>query len=348
MIPYIVFTILLLVFRYFEKPFLIFLTLLLFSTIRYDVGWDFMNYYSYAELWGSDTVSWERYSFIWSWLFQTANTLNQPHIIIAVPAFFTLSILYYVINKVQVNPALVSDTMLVYAFWPYFYLASFSTIRQALAVAVGLLILYSAIKKRALVFFLLIILDYYIHPSSIVCIAFALFFLPNFKLSYSQLIMVIIVGVIVASYIGVVFSRTALAQYLFYLEESDTYGSRLALLLGFILLPVLLLKFKKVDLSIVSIHGILDLVIITLVLTIFIYLGLSNSIISRGMGYFSILLIFVAPFFVDLFSDRRLGYVLVMASFIGVFFYYLVSTSDAYSLGLATSSFVPYKTILFK
>ena len=344
MIPYIVFVILVLVFRHNNKPKLIYLTLLLFSVLRYDTGWDYMSYYTKVEMWGDESISWERFSFIWKWLFQAANNLNEPHLVIAVPAFLTITIIYGVVKQIQKDPPRICDTMTIYALWPFFYLSTFSTIRQALAIAIGLLIMCCAIKKKIVLFFLLLILNFYVHPSSVICVLFAVFFFPNFRLKVRHFMIIVIVAGLAIHSLESILSGSVLGQYLFYLDDTDSFGSKLSILLAMILIPCILVKSKS--LTFVGGGQFVDIEIVALVLTIFVYAFSSNSVVARGINYFSILLIFVAPCFPALFKNKRVGSFWVYMSFISVFVYYLISTSDALSLGMATSPFVPYKTLL--
>ena len=75
---------------------------------------------------------------------------------------------------------------------------------------------------------------------------------------------------------------------------------------------------------------------------------MSKSILARIADYYVILLIFVAPYFRNLFRDKTAGSALIVAAFVGVFFVYLIITAGASQQGLATSPFVPYKFILFQ
>lgn len=345
MIPYIIFIFLILLFRHYQKPTLIYLTLMLFSVLRYDTGWDYMSYYTTTDLWGSETISWEHYSIIWRWLFAVGNYLNEPHIVIAVPAFLTTTIIYQSVKLIQQDKERVSNTLTIYALWPFFYLASFSTIRQALAIAVGLLILYFAIKKKLIPFALFLFFNYYIHPSSIICVFYAVFFLPEFKMKLWHYIIIIVVFFFAIQSLNIVLSGTLLEQYASYLDTTDTFGTKLSILLAIVLIPCIAMKYMQKGFALSYYSKVIDIVIIALILTIMIYAFSSISVVSRGISYFTVLFIFVASNFPLLFKEKKIGEILVYLSFASVFVYYLISTSDAISLDMATSPFVPYKSI---
>ena len=140
MIPYIIFIILILWFRHIKKPFCIYVTLVLFSVLRYNTGWDYMSYVDEIEYWGTAGSNMEHYSVLWQWFFEYAHRINMPHLAISIIGFITITIIYYVVNKLCLKKWLICDVLTIYAVWPFFYLGTFSTIRQSLAIAIGLLV----------------------------------------------------------------------------------------------------------------------------------------------------------------------------------------------------------------
>ncbi len=324
-----------------------FIALVLFSALRYDVGWDFMSYYRLVNSWGQGTVSLEHYSFIWSWLFQTAQELNSPQLAIAIPAILTVSISYYVIVKLQVTASRISDSLAVYALWPFFYLASFSVIRQSLAVSIGLLILLCAIKRKYILFFLLLLVNYFVHPSSLVCISFVVLFFHGFHLKNWHIIMLTILFFVAASSLNTILDNSLLEDYLTYVGESDNYGSKLSVLIAMVLVPVIIIRMKRTLTEEVIHKGIIDIVVLTYIMTIIVFVFVNNSVLSRILDYFVILLIFVLPFAKKIFKDKTLGAVLIYGALSLILIVYLYITSGAQSQGLASSSYIPYKVILF-
>lgn len=348
MIPYILFVVFILVTRNYKNHRLMFLGLVLFSALRYDVGWDFMSYYGLVNSLGRSTDSVEHYSFIWRWLFQTAHTLNSPQLAIAVPAFLTISISYYVIVKLQVTVSRISDSLAVYALWPFFYLASFSVIRQSLAIAIGLLILYCAINKKFFWFFFLLLVNYFVHPSSIVCIVFAFFFFSGFHLKIWHIIVLSILFVGAASSLNLILENSLVEDYLTYIGESDSYGSKLSILIALVLVPVIIIRMKKALVGEVVHKGIIDIVVLAYILTIIVFVFVNNSVLSRVLDYFVVLLVFVLPVAKQLFKDKTHGAFLIYTALSLILLVYLFITSGAQSQGLASSSYIPYKMILLQ
>lgn len=340
MIPYVYFVILILLFRYFKKPFCIYLTLVLFCVLRYNTGWDYMSYVEEIEYWGTAGSNMQRYSVLWQWLFEYSQRINNPHFAIAITGFSTITIIYFVVNKLCQKKWLICDVLTIYAIWPFFFLGTFSTIRQSLAIAIGLLILYYSLRKKIKYIIVALIINYFVHPSSVVCVCYLAFLLPQIKLKLWHLITVIILAIITLYSIGLIIQNSLLSVYVHYLSANDSYGSKLSILLVIILIPMIFLRNKhKVD------QGLMDFCIISLVLTIITFLILKISVITRVTDYFTILLIFIVPYFKYIFKNKKIGNALVFIAFIGVFFYYLISTKGAANQGLAMSPFVPYQFI---
>lgn len=301
-----------------------------------------MSYVDIVESWGISRSSVTRYSILWQWLFAFAQKINMPHVALAVPGFLTISVVYFAVTKITRTNEDACDALTVYALWPYFFLGSFSTVRQSLGIAVGLLILLSALKKKYVWFVSLVSLNFLIHPSSIVCIFYAAFFLPDFRLKLWHMVLLLVGTFLVLAFIDFIIKDSIFASYETYLISSDTYGSKLSILLAIILIPTLMVRKLRIGNT-----GITDVCVLALSLMIMTFITLSNSVVSRVTDYYVILMMFVAPTYKYLFKDRVLGNTLVIGAFTAIFFYYLISTQAAVQQGLATSPFVPYQFIFW-
>lgn len=343
MIPYILFLFLVLFFRVLKRPQYIYITLLVFNVLRYDTGWDYMSYISLVENWGMPGSNMLKYSFIWQWLFSFAERVNIPHLALAIPGFLTVSLVYFAISKLLNSQEAICDSLCIYAFWPYFYLGSFSTVRQALGVAIALVILYSAVHRKLVLFLLLLVLDYFIHPSSIVCVFYVAFFFPYLRVKLWQMGVLFVAFYVALSFIDLIIQGSPLAVYETYLNSSDTYGSKLSILLAIMLIPTFMVRNIEKGAPLMA-----DFCVMSIVLQIMTFVAFNSSVLSRVSDYYAILLVFVASKYKNLFQEKQLGNILVLSAFISVFIYYLVSTRGAASQGLATSPFVPYKFIFWQ
>lgn len=313
--------------------------IIVFSLIRYDVGWDYMNYYDIARDPESD-LDFQRFSFFWKQIILFANFCKLPELSIIIPSIFIYVFsfagiyLFHGGDKVKI-----CYSLLVYSLWPYFYLSTFSTIRQGLAIAICLLI-YSLLKKKKLFWpFLLFLFNIFVHPSSVVSIIMFPLIILNYRIGFKGVLICISVGVFILSIVSDVLSYVGL--YMNYLMGGADFGKGLSVLLIMIGLALLWCMYvaqkRKVDVEFIGV------VVVSFFIEATIYLLGLPSVIARVLSYFSILLIFVLIDAVCLINIRLPRLVVIAMSLL--FFWYLNHTTLAEE---GSSGYVPYKTILFK
>lgn len=354
MFPYLLFVAVLLVFYYRKNPIMMLLTLVAFAVLRYDVGWDYMSYYEFSSDEGSLALARERYSVVWYWLFETAHGLKMPHLGIAIPAVLTSVAVYLSVRMFcDKDEAAMSDSLLVYALWPFFYLGSFSTIRQSLAVALGLLIFALLYKRRWIWALVVCLFNLLIHPSSLLILVY----LPLALIPRRIPILVALVlfgGVVMALRnwleIIVLMDVDSFNEYAeTYMDQEDQWGRMLSFLLGAIALYLFAIAWWDKGQS-VWINKLLIVVAIAMAVDTYIYLSDLPSVITRTISYFSIFLIWV--FYPSL---QKLPYPKVCrfsltCALVLLFFIYLDQASRSTMLtDVNTSSgFIPYTTVLLK
>lgn len=346
MIPYILFLILELLCYSKHNYKLMALLMMVFSLIRYDVGWDYMSYVEKVEDFGSLTIYWERFSFIWMWLFSFCNKVNCPHLALAIPGFITLFLIYKTIDLFEETEKSKCDALIVYILWPFLYLGTFSTVRQSLAAALGLLIIYYIIHGKSRIAILLGVINYFVHPSSVV-IFILLFLKPGVKFtSLKEVVFYTIITIGIFSSLSLVLTTLGVTQYLFYLDDTDSFGSTLSILLTLIASYLFVEKWNSKSTDLVK-DSMLCIIILCFICKTYIFLFLNVSIIARVLDYFDVLLIFVLPYTYkgSKFSVPRKIFVFCLSA---LFLFYLYNTQKANNADLASSSFVPYKTIFSK
>lgn len=338
MIPYIIFALLLLFFSNRNMYVHMLLIILLFATFRYDVGWDYMTYYDIAKAPESD-LDFERFSFFWKAIILFANWMEYPELALIIPSILIYIIGFggiFLLNKGDEEK--ITCSLLVYTFWPYFYLSTFSTIRQALAISICLLV-YALIKRKQMVWgCLLFVFNLFIHPSAIVSIFMFPLLLRNYRIGFKIVIVSVCAGVFLLTIVSVVLSYVGM--YMNYLTGEADFGKGLAILLigigSLLLLCMYVAQTREIEIEF------LGIVIITFFIEAAIYLLGLPSVISRVLSYFSILFIFVLFESVKL-IDYRLSRIVIIAM-VMLFFWYLNHTTLADS---CSSGYVPYKTIFF-
>lgn len=347
MFPYILFTLLVLLLYCFKKPAGILIVMIAFSVLRYDVGWDYISYYEICRNSVQLGMAEDRYSFVWNALFNFAYTQEIPHLGIAIPAVFTYLILYVALRiYFEKNKLQISDALLVYCFWPFFYLSTFSTIRQNLAISIALLIVVLIQNRKIIPAILLLIVNYYIHPSSVIVLLYFPVCIVQRRMN-SITIILSILGLTLCLksldlIIGII-DIPELNMYREYLNMSDGFGSKLSVLLGMLVIFLLMTYYRGKEMSVRYSQSIV-IVIIAFTMNILIYnIGLSD-VITRIVSYFSILLIVVLYPALKIYKSEKLLRPILTCLLVALFFIYLNITTNAH--GLSSSTYVPYQTIL--
>ncbi len=336
MLPYLLLAGVVLLYSNKNEYRIILLVLLLFAVLRYDVGWDYMSYYDIARNPEADH-DFYRFSFFWQQILLLSYHLSYPELAIIIPSILICLFAFAGIYLLQGgHEEKVTDALLVYTFWPYFYLSTFSTIRQGLAISICLVI-YAFLKRERLVFAsLLFVFNLFIHPSSIISIVMFPLLLKKTRVGLRMVLICIGVGLFVLSVASVVLSYVGM--YMNYLQGDADFGKGLAVLLLMIGSVLLLCMYvaQKQDVEIEYI----GIVVISFFLEAAIYLLGLPSVMSRVLAYFSILFIFVVFDAVRI-VDFRLSRIALILTVL-LFFWYLNHTtlSDG-----GSSGYIPYKTI---
>lgn len=352
MLGYIVFVCLLLLFYSRRAPKAMLLVMILFAVLRYDVGWDYNSYYELANDVNALELAKERYSLLWTVLFGFAYELGMPHLAIAIPAVITYVALFVSLSiLLDDQKDHMSDALLVYGLWPFFYLGSFSTIRQNLAMAVAFVIFAMLYHRRWLWALLLYIVNYYIHPSSLVIILILPLFFIRYKIKWYWIALIMVtLLVLIGNWISVVevMNIETFNEYAeTYQDFEDNFGGTLSLLYGLVALFIIgvLLIDKKIT---YWQHNIMVIVALSLIATIYIYNSGMPSVVTRIISYFTIFLLLIFYASLHSFPQRHIYRTGLTMMLVLLFFVYLQRTSIGAAQGLATSGYVPYKTIIFQ
>jgi hypothetical protein len=138
------------------------LLLVLFSSIRYGVGYD---YYAYLDLIGQKIADYnfERIEWLSKILMSIARSINFPQFYFIICAIFTIYPIYFISCRYSKYP---SFSLLLYLLIPLFYLESFSIVRNAMAYSIVFFSIHFLYTKRYVLFCLIIIIAGGIHSSA--------------------------------------------------------------------------------------------------------------------------------------------------------------------------------------
>lgn len=140
------------------------LIILIMTALRFDVGFDYFNYYDIIWSEGGDSYYDEPLSAI---IMNLGHDTRYPPISFAVFSILTYGIIIYVFYKYTDNFSL---SLLIYLF--LFFLESMGVIRQSLAEALMLLAYPFLIKRKIWKFLAVCVVASLAHRSALICIIF--------------------------------------------------------------------------------------------------------------------------------------------------------------------------------
>jgi hypothetical protein len=317
-----------------------FITLLIFCILRYDVGWDYIEYVRVIES-GYVNIVDSRYEFLSKYFFLIGSYLSFYPIVFAIFSFLTLRIFYISVSRYSINPLL---SWLVFYSMPLFFFASLSTIRQSLAMLIVFFSYRFVLEKKYIYFLITIIISMLIQPSAIV----GVLILPIMIFPVGKLINIILF--ICSFYIG--------SMIISFIDNSDLFLlTRLKIYIGLEGVKAQLLNYLYYAFGIFNLLFYDKLVkidpknkaIITLINSGLILLNLFSfeSVTSlRISAFYLLFLVYLIPSYTRIFnkqSSRIIENVLV-SGFISLSFFYLYIFINGYNNGVIDKvSFLPYR-----
>lgn len=347
MFPYFLLYTYLVVFLIFSKNikthlfyYLSFFILVIFSSLRFDIGMDFMNYYfsidDFKE--GKALFLFEPLNMV---IIDMINYFDMnKQIFFIIYAIFTLLGIFYFIKKLSPSKEL---SVFIFVTAGIFYFSTFNGLRQWMAISIVLIGLVKLIEKKNIEFFLYVFLASLFHLSAL--IALLLFFIKR-RFDFLQVLIFAI-----SLYIGSIFMIDIIShtKYIIYLEELKFDKSPnpillIAYVLIFSFIPIFLgyfskekaLSSKEIILSNMNLCSIFILLIGYL-------MNIDFLTLMRVNMYFTIQLIILIPIFFENIQNeniKNLFILLTIIFFSFYFFYTLYFNGIEYNL-------TPYKTFLW-
>lgn len=154
---------------------LAFSCILFFTSIRYNVGWDYANYYDavYRHTDNNIVLNGEMLTVF---LVNISRYIKSPFFYFFVNALILYVSLYFFIRKYSVNQWL---SFFIFLFFPLFFLNSLSVVRTFTAIA---LVLYSykfLIDKKILFFIVIVLIASMFHKAALIALCFIFFSAMN-------------------------------------------------------------------------------------------------------------------------------------------------------------------------
>lgn len=315
--------------------------LFLFSALRYDVGWDYPEYYSMADGYRASKV--EGYEFIPKMFLLLSSSIEWPYLFFILSSFVTIFALHQALKESD-NPSL---SLFAYFSIPIFFMESLSTVRFHMALSLVLLAEYYAIKKRYVLFVLFLIIAVNCHISALIVLLFPL--LQIWKPNRIGNLFILMFSFFVSKYM-----MTFLEKVPFIPSEVTAYIALAGEITGFSLLPILFLLLNIFHIlyydRFVAFNPSLKLYIYAYNIgcCIMLLFSFEVTLSSRLSKYFMILILFIIPYYSQIFRYKKLTSQLLYISFFILFAFNLfVSAQAFYSGAVEKNQYIPYQTIFF-
>ena len=326
-----------------------FVLLLLFSVFRYDVGWDYLPYWeeiSDLNLDLSDT----RYEPLSKVVIFCSVLLKFIPLVFIFYSSLTLYLVYKSIRRFSLNYKI---SWLIYISMPLFFMASLSTIRQSLSLAILLFSFRYIIEKKYIVFLFLVLLSGLFHFSGFLGILFWPIFSADFsKKSLWALYLFSFFGLFFVFFVSSLdFLQNyelTLRYYTFYVSAGLHKSTTLPFIYYGIQFVVLSFYDRLVKISAINKHYI---AVTTFGIVIYNLFSFEQVTASRLSAFFLIFWILLLPSLVKLFNKREEILIdnFFVFFFTSIFCFYIYIYINAYENGvLEKISYLPYKTWLFK
>lgn len=325
----------------------VFITLLLFSILRYDVGWDYTTYQKLIESDYSYILN-SRFELLSMILILIGNITSFYPLTFALFSFLTLYFFYKSLSEFSVYPVI---SWLVFYSIPILFFSSLSTLRHSLAI---ILVFYSfrfIYHKEYIKFFFTIFISSLFHITSLIgliilplsifpisrlvnsVLFFASFFFSTFILGFIQIIS---------------FESTLVRRYLLYINELNFAEPNLIMYLYYSFGILNLIYFKKL----IGLDRRNQYFITLYNFGIVVFNSLSFEAISslRLSAFFLIFLVYIIPCYHKLFinSSKVLVRDISFSLLLSLSFFYLFLMINPFIEGTSPKiSFIPYRFWLF-
>ncbi len=309
--------------------------LLVFSAIRFDVGWDYPMYFTLAggknyEAYAMLDFHYERMGFAIEKLLDFSNYMHNPYVFFIITSSIIVLCLAYAFFKISPRPEL---SLLCCFAYPHFFLDSYSTIRQWCAIAICFVALTFLFDKRKVWYVVSVLTASLFHPSAFI------FFLINLiphKLFSRKMYVGIIIAVMSYKYILIDYMLGFGGKFAYYISNKvGDGGAKISLMFLFFFIALFMIR-KKVKSE--NFSYFLNII----------FVGVLMSIIFSGLGhiafrlpiYMMMFVCFAVPLFYSVVKNKIGFYWIFCLSHILMLVINLVVNDTPIK-----NPYVPYKTV---
>ncbi len=215
-----------------------FLLLFIFSSLRFDVGYDYSMYYGLIDgniRWFTDQIN--RIEYLPRQLILLSKEIHFYQLFFAVTSFLILYLFHRGIKNYSSDK---QTSLLLFFCFPFFFFLSLSVVRQFVAVAL-LFYAFKYIKERKIItYFIFVFLAFLFHKSAI--LALPIYFLyGDFIINRKFILLIFILSFVSSDFIAFLI-KVSSSRYSIYITQIGGEGGKLILtlmkIIGIFLLPI--------------------------------------------------------------------------------------------------------------
>lgn len=314
----------------------------IFSAIRYNVGYDYVDYYHAIEYEMINSLY--RFEPIQKLIVYLSQATSFTPLFFIINSFITIFFLYKGLKILQLED--MGMSLFLYVCFPLFYIQSFSVIRFMSALSVAFCAFAFLQKKRHVISLLLIIAAINLHYSSGICLLFFLF--DKLKISRNINVILLIFSFFVSFYMEQVLLKiTSNNQLIINLQNYAQYGDTEA----FGVLPYILQLFNVLNLIFYNKLTMYDerskkyIFFYSIGCFFMQVFSFEPTLSSRLSRFFLVFLILIIPYYKYLFKDKIVFRFITFLLFAILFTQQFIINTLSFLKGLSFNSYFPYQTI---
>ena len=309
-----------------KKYSLVVLIVIIFSAIRFDVGFDFKSYYYVIN--GYDTLNYNRFGPFDKGFIEISNWIHFPQFYFIVTSLIIYSLIFLTIRNFSINKTISVITFLAF---PILYFHSLNIIRQFIAISIIFYSFKDIYDRRLLAFLLKVCIASFFHFTALVAIP--IYFLYKSRIS----ILNIIVFSFIFWYLSDVIINDILltSSYGYLISLSPVSGLSLSIFLSILLFLCIVLKINLIS------KGLFNIFFIGVVLYIVTY-SLGEQV-TRISYYYLVFIILLLPYFLTRFKNKYSNFVIqTIMLLLFIFNFYLFEKNET------KNPIVPYKVFFME
>lgn len=321
-----------------NAAYLLYLIMLIFSSIRYGIGYD---YYAYMQHITMELPEWryERYEPLAYMLIRIGKMFDSYVLYIFLYALLTLYPIYFVSKKCSAIPVV---SMLIYLLYPLFYINSMSILRNSLAFSIVFLSIYYLYNKNYIKYLFCIFVATLFHASAPFALLLLIIkMLPNNKKIY---LVLIVISYILGEFICNSTFLLSIPSFSVYAESAKEVGS-----LKYLMMILIVLNYYAWDKLKSNKFALYLLKIESIGLSLFFLFIIDDTLSMRISSYFLYAMILLLPLQLYTFKvSVNLAKKMMVFFFISLIAFQWFLVVGNFEKTGERMSVIPYQTIFYK